>query len=286
MPADTTSGGPLWAVMYHSVADPTDDPYQVTVSPDRLERQLRWLRRRGLTGVSMAELLRARAEGRGAGLVGLTFDDGYADFVTTAVPLLRRYGCTATVFVLPGRPGGSNEWDPLGPRKPLLTEDGVREAAAAGMEIGSHGLLHVDLVTADDATLAAETGRSRELLRVLTGTEVGGFCYPYGTVDARVVAAVRAAGYAYGCAIDPGPLTGLFALPRIHVGERDTGLKLTLKRRLHGRRRAPVPAAAFAEYARSTAYRASVAGTTTPAVPAAPGAPAAPTTPTAPAVTR
>ncbi|MFE2937543.1 polysaccharide deacetylase family protein [Streptomyces sp. NPDC059255] len=274
MPADTTSGGPLWAVMYHSVADPTDDPYQVTVSPDRLERQLRWLRRRGLTGVSMAELLRARAEGRGAGLVGLTFDDGYADFVTTAVPLLRRYGCTATVFVLPGRPGGTNEWDRLGPRKPLLTEDGVREAAAAGMEIGSHGLLHVDLVTADDATLAAETGRSRELLRALTGTEVGGFCYPYGTVDARVVAAVRAAGYAYGCAIDPGPLTGLLALPRIHVGERDTGLKLTLKRRLHPWRREPVPAAAFAEYARSAAYRASVAG-----------AKAATTAPTAPAVT-
>lgn len=32
MPVDDTSAGPLWAVMYHSVADPTDDPYQVTVS--------------------------------------------------------------------------------------------------------------------------------------------------------------------------------------------------------------------------------------------------------------
>ncbi|MFE3827862.1 polysaccharide deacetylase family protein [Streptomyces sp. NPDC059092] len=268
--ADPRSGDPLWALMYHSVADPTDDPYQVTVSPGRLERQLRWLRRRGLAGVSMAELLRARAEGRGAGLVGLTFDDGYADFVETAVPLLRKHGCSATVFVLPGRPGGTNEWDSPGPRKPLLTEDGVREAAAAGMEIGSHGLLHVDLVTADDTTLAAETARSRELLRALTGGEVGGFCYPYGTVDARVVAAVRAAGYSYACAIDPGPLTGMHALPRIHVGERDTGLRLHLKRRLHHRRREPVPAAAFAAYARSAAYRASVASEVVPtALPAA-----------------
>lgn len=240
-----TSCAPLWAVMYHSVADCADDPYQVTVSPGRLEQQLRWLRRRGLTGVSMDRLLRARAEGRGAGLVGLTFDDGYADFVERAVPLLRRYEFTATVFVLPGRLGGSNEWDSLGPRKPLLTEDGIRAAAEAGMEIGSHGLRHTDLTEADDALLATETGRSRELLQDLGVGEVAGFCYPYGTVDARAVEAVRAAGYSYACAIDPGPLTGVFALPRIHVGEKDTGPRLRLKWGLHPWRREPVPADAY-----------------------------------------
>ena len=50
----------------------------------------------------MRELLRARRPAR-AGLVGLTFDDGYADFVTEVLPVLRRYGFTATVFVLAGR---------------------------------------------------------------------------------------------------------------------------------------------------------------------------------------
>ncbi|WP_327236185.1 polysaccharide deacetylase family protein [Streptomyces sp. NBC_01317] len=241
MPADTASAGPLWAVMYHSVADRTDDPYQVTVSPGRLERQLRWLRRRGLAGVGMAQLLRARAEGRGARMVGLTFDDGYADFNEAAVPLLHRYGFTATVYVLPGRLGGENEWDSLGPRKPLLTADGIRLAAEAGMEIGSHGLRHLDLTAADDEVLAAETAQSRALLQDITGTEVTGFCYPYGTVDERVIGAVRHAGYAYAVGIDPGPLTGLFALPRIHVGENDTGPRLHLKWRLHRWRREPVP---------------------------------------------
>lgn len=242
MPVDDTSAGPLWSVMYHSVADPTDDPYQVTVSPARLARQLDWLRRRGLTGVSMERLLRARAAGRGAGLVGLTFDDGYADFVTGALPLLRQYGCTATVYVLPGRIGGSNEWDRLGPRKPLLTEDGIRAAVDAGMEVGSHGLLHTDLTgpDVDDELLAAETARSRALLRAVSGAEVTGFCYPYGSVDARAVNAVRAAGYSYAVGISPGPLTGLFALPRIHVGERDTGWRMHAKWALHPRRRQPV----------------------------------------------
>ncbi|MFG3499257.1 polysaccharide deacetylase family protein [Streptomyces sp. NPDC047928] len=237
--------------MYHSVDTDRDDPYRVTVTPDRLDRQLRWLRDRGLRGVGVAELLRATARGEARGLVGLTFDDGYADFLDRAVPLLRRHGCTATVFVLPGRLGGANDWDVLGPRKPLLTEDGVRRCADAGMEVASHGMLHVPLPGADDDALREEVHGSRELLRTLTGTAPEGFCYPYGHIDARAVAAVRDAGYGYGCAIDPPDgLSGVHALPRVHIGERDTSWRLHAKRRLHALRRrgpadlpAPVPAA-------------------------------------------
>lgn len=231
-----------WLLMYHSVTDYTEDPYRITVTPDRLRRQLRWLRGRGLRGVGVGELLRARADGRAAGLVGLTFDDGYADFLDQAVPLLHEHRCTATVFVLPGRLGGSNDWDPLGPRKPLLTADGIRAAADAGMEIGSHGLLHVPLPEAGPQALRQETVRSREVLREITGREVEGFCYAYGAVDRRAADAVRDAGYGYACAIDPGPLTGAYALPRVHIGDEDTSLRLTAKRLLHPVRRRAIPA--------------------------------------------
>jgi peptidoglycan/xylan/chitin deacetylase (PgdA/CDA1 family) len=226
--------------MYHSVADCSDDPYRVTVAPARLERQLGWLRRRGLRGVSVAELLAARARGEGRNLVGLTFDDGYADFLDNALPLLSRWGCSATLFVLPGRLGADNAWDPEGPRKPLLTAEGVRRAAEAGVEIGSHGLTHTDLTRADDAALKEETAESRALLEELTGVPVTGFCYPYGRVDERAVEAVRAAGYGYACAIDPGELNGPHVLPRVHVGQNDTAARLFLKYRLHRLRRRPV----------------------------------------------
>ncbi|MER6343111.1 polysaccharide deacetylase family protein [Streptomyces sp. NPDC001595] len=226
--------------MYHSVGDRSDDPYRITVTPDRLDRQLTWLRRRGLRGVSVAELLAARARGEGRRLVGLTFDDGYADFVDHALPVLRRHGFNATLFVLPGRLGGHNAWDPLGPRKPLLTAEGIQYAAQEGVEIGSHGLTHVDLTRADEETLKAETEGSRALLAEVTGAPVAGFCYPYGTVDRRAVDAVRAAGYGYACAISPGPLTGPHALPRLHLGENDTAPRLYLKHRLHRLRRRPV----------------------------------------------
>ncbi|MPY63591.1 polysaccharide deacetylase family protein [Streptomyces spongiae] len=230
--------------MYHSVGDTSDDPYRLTVSPGRLARQLRWLRRRGLRGVSMADLLAARARGEGRNLVGLTFDDGYTDFVDVAIPLLREHGCGATVFVLPGRLDGENAWDPLGPRKRLLGREGILAAAAAeGIEIGSHGLTHVDLTKAGTATLRAEVADSRTLLSELTGTDVRGFCYPYGYLDERVMDAVRDAGYAYACAVDPGPLNGVYALPRVHVGENDTSVRLFLKHRLHRLRRRPVEGA-------------------------------------------
>ncbi|MES5820992.1 polysaccharide deacetylase family protein [Streptomyces sp. RG80] len=237
MAAAVDSAPVPWIAMYHSVGDCSDDPYRVTVTPERLGRQLTWLRRRGLRGVSMAALL---AEPTRTDLVGLTFDDGYADFLDHALPVLREHDFGATLFVLPGRLGGDNAWDPLGPRKRLLTADGIRSAAEAGVEIGSHGLTHVDLTEADDLRLKAETVESRAVLEELTGATVAGFCYPYGTVDQRAIDAVRDAGYTYACAIDPGPLTGPLALPRLHIGQNDTAVRLFLKHRLHRLRRRPV----------------------------------------------
>ena len=151
-----TRGMPM-VLMYHSVQPYTEDPYLVTVGPPRFEQQMRWLRRRGLRGVSIAELLAARAAGGSKGLIGLTFDDGYADFAEYALPVLRRHGFTATVFVIAGLLGGDNVWDPAGPRKPLLDAAQVRRLAEAGVEIGSHGMQHVSLPAAHGA-LAAETG--------------------------------------------------------------------------------------------------------------------------------
>ncbi|QNE74213.1 polysaccharide deacetylase family protein [Streptomyces finlayi] len=217
-----------WILTYHSVSERTSDPYGITVSPERLDRQLAWLGRRNYTAVGVATLLRAHAEGR-RGLVGLTFDDGYSDFVHEALPVLRRHGCSATVFVLPGRLGGSNEWDRPGPHKPLLTAEGIRAAADAGMEIGSHGLRHRDLTSLSGSELRRETHHSRELLHDITGVVPEGFCYPYGSVDERVADSAREAGYGYGCALTPGPLLGPFTLPRTHVSHADRAVRLRAK---------------------------------------------------------
>lgn len=227
-------GGMPPVLMYHSVSPYQQDPYLVTVSPPRFEQQLRWLRRRGLKGVSVGELLSARRAGGGRHLVGLTFDDGYADFGEYAVPILQRYGFTGTVFAIAGRLGQDNAWDAEGPRKPLMTADQLRAVAAAGMEIGSHGMRHVSLrEVADPASLADEVAGSRERLQKLTGAEVAGFCYPYGHLSGQAVQRVRAAGYSYGCAIWRSEFTGRHALPRTYIGEADSWPRLRAKAMRH-----------------------------------------------------
>lgn len=215
--------------MYHSVAPYDRDPYHVTVHPARFEQQLHWLHRRGLRGTSMRELLAARREGTDRGLVGLTFDDGYADFCEHVLPALGRFGFTATVFVLADLLGGANCWDEAGPRKALMTAEQIRHAAQCGMEIGSHGRRHVSLTSTGNGHLTTEVAGSRAILQEVSGQEVTGFCYPYGHLNRLALDAVRAAGYHYGCAIWRSPLTGPHALPRTYIGDRDGPLRLLAK---------------------------------------------------------
>jgi peptidoglycan/xylan/chitin deacetylase (PgdA/CDA1 family) len=220
---------PPVVLMYHSITPYAEDPYQVTVRPERFAQQMQWLDRQGLRGVSMATLIAARRRDADAGLVGLTFDDGYDDFRRYALPVLARHGFTATAFVIAGRLGGQNGWDLEGPRKPLMSAPAVREIAAAGIEIGSHGLRHVTLSDTTDLALMREQRHSREILQDVTGASVAGFCYPYGHVNRRVLDGVRGAGYAYACAIWTSVLTGAYAMPRVYVGEADGAARLRAK---------------------------------------------------------
>jgi peptidoglycan/xylan/chitin deacetylase (PgdA/CDA1 family) len=220
--------------MFHSVSpSQEEDPYLLRVSPARLARQLEHLQSRGIRGVSMRELATASAAGRTRRLVGLTFDDGYADFLSEAVPVLDRYGMTATVFVIAGRLGGSNEWDAEGPRLPLMTAAEVRAVDEAGHEVGSHGYTHVPLAGLSPDELSREVVGSREALEDVLGHQISGFCYPYGSFDDRAVGAVRAAGYDYGCVTNDYGHPDRHSLPRFYVGERDDALRLRVKTARH-----------------------------------------------------
>lgn len=215
-------------LVYHSVGVAARDPSRRTVRPETFERQMDWLHRNGLRGVGIGELRAAQRAGRARGLVGLTFDGGYADFATRAAPVLLRRGFTATVFVAAEEIGGESHWD-AGPRRRLMSRDQIRRVAGKGMEIGSHGLRHVSLPKEDDDDLAEELTRSRSLLEDLVGGPIAGFAYPYGHVSRREVSAVRKAGYEYACAIWRSLLSGEHALPRTRVGDRDRGVRMWAK---------------------------------------------------------
>jgi peptidoglycan/xylan/chitin deacetylase (PgdA/CDA1 family) len=229
-------------LMYHSISPSgRPDPHRVRVHPALLDRHLRLLRRLGMRGVSLAELVAAQDRGQAAGLVGLTFDDGYADFLDHAVPVLARHGMTATLYVVAGLLGGQNDWDD-GPRLELLDAHGVRAVAEAGHEVGSHTLTHVRLAGADAGTLAREIAGSRRVLEDVLQREVPGFCYPWGNFDAAASVAARAAGYDHACVTGDYLPGDRFALPRFYVAPHDRAPQLLAKLARHRLRMRGVPA--------------------------------------------
>jgi peptidoglycan/xylan/chitin deacetylase (PgdA/CDA1 family) len=208
-------------LMYHQIAPhrPGSALNAWRLRPEEFERQLDHLIRRGLAGVALRDLLDAPPR-PGDRRVVLTFDDGYDGVRTAALPLLRDRGFSATVFVVSGKLGGRNDWDGETPGDALLSADGVRELAAAGLEIGSHGATHRALPELPDAELAPETRGSRERLEEIVGVPVVSFCYPYGACDARAAGAVRENGFRAATVIRSGLVSDLedpFRLRRVAI---------------------------------------------------------------------
>ena len=100
----------------------------------------------------------------------------------------------------------------------------------AGWEIDDHTLTHPDLTTLDAAGLRREIVVSRAVIRRLTVEPVSFFCYPAGRYDAKVIAAVRTAGFLGATTENDGIATrrGMFTLARLRV-QRGEGLALFAK---------------------------------------------------------
>jgi peptidoglycan/xylan/chitin deacetylase (PgdA/CDA1 family) len=195
------------------------------VTEAKLERQLWALRRIGLPGVSMTEGLAYLGGGQGRRGVVLTFDDGYVDTLTAALPLLRRYECRATCYVVSDCVGGHNRWDDGEgrERQPLMTREQLGRWLEGGMEIGSHSCSHpwLDRVGADDA--AREIAESRAALQRTFGVAVNHFAYPFGGLTAATVGEVKRCGYASAVTTKPGIARGgddVHRLPRLIVDGR------------------------------------------------------------------
>ena len=126
--------------------------------------------------------------------VRVSVDDGNSSDVEVVLPLLRRKGLRATVFIPAGKIGSPG----------YLTASDVQALAQAGMAIGSHGLNHVNWRHIGDAALHEEIWGSRDALERIVGESVDTLAIPYGQYDARIVKALRRAGYKKVYTSDPG----------------------------------------------------------------------------------
>jgi glycosyltransferase involved in cell wall biosynthesis/peptidoglycan/xylan/chitin deacetylase (PgdA/CDA1 family) len=211
-------------LMYHRIADdgpPALERYRV--APDLFATQIAALHQAGYRTVRLEQWIGAiiRNEPLSGQPIILTFDDGYQDFLTAAMPVLRHYGFSATVFLVADRVGGVAEWDShFGPTAPLLSWSEVRILQEAGIEFGCHSATHLPMIGMHLAELTEQTARARGILEEGLATPVTALAYPYGAENEFVRRVVADLGFQGAVSCEPGISRlgdGLLRLPRIEV---------------------------------------------------------------------
>src|SRR5437660_1133399 len=138
-------------LMYHEITTKPKLARHLAVSPAVFASQLDYLSAAGFTTLRAGDIAAALAAGSDlpAKSVALTFDDGFSDFHDSALPELVRRGMTATLFVTTGWVTGRADHG-------ALTWSHLRDAMAAGVEIGAHTICHPQLDQLPAADLAGE----------------------------------------------------------------------------------------------------------------------------------
>lgn len=214
-------------LMYHSIATmPKGTPMRsLHVPPKRFAWQMKLLKWLGYRGVSMSELLPYLKGEKTGKVVGITFDDGYRNNLTHALPTLKKYGFSATCYLVSQNIGGNNYWDlDKGiPENPVMAHNEVDSWLASGMEIGSHAQHHIRLSQCDQGAIIQEVTQSKHELESAFNCTVEHFCYPYGDYDDRVIEAVQSAGYQSATTVNRARATlhdHLLTLPRVFITHR------------------------------------------------------------------
>lgn len=119
-----------------------------------------------------------------------TFDDGYVGLLDNALPIMNRYGFSATVFVCSDYMGDTNKWNFKDKKIRMhLDVDGLLELQQNGWEIGSHGVTHRSLLRLNDDEIVFELEESKRKLEIIFGP-IKSYAYPYGDYSEYILGKV------------------------------------------------------------------------------------------------
>jgi len=177
--------------MYHQIGYPPKGASKFVtglyVTPEQFEEQMAYLVKNNYKTAGSLQLYNLLKKGGNPSqkTVMITFDDGTYEQYKYAFPILKKYGLTATYYIVSNRSGI---------RAPQL-----KEMAQAGMEIASHSATHPNFINLKDLDqLTYEIYSSKSILAARTGKPVYGIAYPGCVADSRVFSRVAGAGYLIG----------------------------------------------------------------------------------------
>jgi peptidoglycan/xylan/chitin deacetylase (PgdA/CDA1 family) len=204
-------------LMYHVIKAPTAStplPH-LYVAPEVFAAQMRWLHERHYHVVTLQEVY---DHWHGAPLpsrpIVVSFDDGFTNQWSQAMPVLDRYGWAGTLNLALSH-YEQRSWG--------LSHRMVQGMIYHGWELDSHTMTHASLPGLSDAELQYQVGKSRSVLRRAFHVPVNFFCYPGGLYDSRVIGAVRRAGYKAATSTIEGLARpgSLWTLDRVRVSNGD-----------------------------------------------------------------
>lgn len=220
-------------LVYHRVADISHDPLQLCVSSHNFREQIIDLKKHcNLVTLShMVDDLKLRKVKKKT--VAITFDDGYADNLYTALPILEELNVPATIFIATGNTNSQEEfyWDKNTNKadrgRPMTIEEIKKISAHPLIEIGAHTVNHPNLRKINTDEQSAEIMQSKIMLEEISGKQISGFAYPFGSQKSfskKTISEVKKAGFHFACANTQEPVyffSNLFCIPRILVRDWD-----------------------------------------------------------------
>ena len=216
---------------------------KLRVPPMEFERQLKWLTESGWKFEFISNLL-LNKDDKQHKIVYLTFDDGYKNNLTHALPIIQKYNAKATLFLVADR-SINPDWPAL--RKssksqtdlsfePRLDDSQVIQMLSSGLfEIQSHSLDHSDFTKLDPIDTKANLLKSKQLIFDKFGVQCSAFCYPFGLYKQDDPHIVKECGYSMAFttkeAIVDFHTENNFEIPRIKVSGKETLYSFKLRMR-------------------------------------------------------
>ncbi len=212
-------------LMYHSVSDRAQPRFRkFAVSPALFAQQLAYLGQQHYTTLTVSQYVSAISTGASLPerVVVLTFDDGFADFYTDALPILKQHGFAATLYVSTAFVNTTSRFlrRENETARPMLTWRQLIDVHDSGIECGAHSHRHLQLDVLPATLARDEITRCKQILEDKLASEISTFAYPYGYYRSIVKEIVRQAGYSSACAVRyrlSSLADDIFALSRLIV---------------------------------------------------------------------
>jgi peptidoglycan/xylan/chitin deacetylase (PgdA/CDA1 family) len=219
-------------LMYHHILPVPSN--MIAISPSTFDAQMRYLHDNGYHAISMQQMQDFVLTGKRLPdkPVLITFDDGRMNQLTYGVPILKKYGFTATFFVVKKWVASSSS--------SFMHAAQIRQLAADGYDIESHTTNHMMLYRFHSkstgkyetyASMKTRMWESTNGMRTWMADKLGispviALAYPGGGFDTYTWKLVQEAGYLLAFTTNDGYVRykgqNQYDLPRFNTGARGT----------------------------------------------------------------